>query len=318
MKNSYHSINQYLNFLLEKYNVQICIKDFYGFIPINKELDEALQPFLAHTNPFCMYIKSEMASYHTCLRLIRKMYEKFESGHFEYFFGMCHAGLGEYVVPIQYKNMLFGSINAGFFQTNEKLSDWCIHRACKGSQSLIYQTARTLYDYNITSAAISPEELLPQLYLLAEYLSHTYEILEKTHPETATAYRYHNSNEDAILSHAFEYIRQNCLQHISVEELAKFCHCSVSYLSHIFKKRTSVNINTYINKVRIERSKNYLINSGDTVAEIAINTGFNDPNYYSRVFTKIIGISPSEFRKRFKTEKEMSMKKHSGNSSFTP
>lgn len=302
MNNSYRCINQYLHFLLENYHIQICIKDFYGFIPINKELDEALQPFLAHTNPFCMYIKSEMSSYHTCLRMIRKMYEKFESGNFEYFYGVCHAGLGEYVIPIRHKNMLLGSINAGFFQTDEKLADWCIRHACKNSAVLSYQTARTLYDCHIASARIAPEELLPQLHLLAEYLGHTYEILEKTHPETATAYRYHNSNEDAILSHAFEYIRLNCLQHISIEDLSKFCHCSVSYLSHIFKKRTSVSINTYINKVRIERSKNYLINSGETIAEIAINTGFNDPNYYSRVFTKIIGISPTEFRKRFRAE----------------
>ena len=85
MKNPYCHINQYLTFLLEHYNLQICIKDFYGFIPINKELDEALQPFLAHTNPFCMYIKSEMSSYHTCLKMIRKMYEKFESRDPDYF-----------------------------------------------------------------------------------------------------------------------------------------------------------------------------------------------------------------------------------------
>lgn len=302
MENSYRSINQYLHFLLKKYNVQICIKDFYGFIPINKELDEALQPFLAHTNPFCMYIKSEMPSYHTCLRMIRKMFEKFESGKYECYYGVCHAGLGEYVIPIRHKNLLLGSVNAGFFQNNEHLTDWCIQRACKTCSPLSYQTARRLYEYHISSASIRAEDLLPQLHLLAEYLGHTYEIMEKTHPDTASAYRYHNSNEDAILSHAFEYIRQNCLQHISVDELAKFCHCSPSYLSRIFKKRTSININTYINKVRIERSKNYLINSGETIAEIAINTGFNDPNYYTRVFTKIIGISPTEFRKRFKNE----------------
>ncbi|MCI5530013.1 MAG: AraC family transcriptional regulator [Blautia sp.] len=302
MANSYQYINQYLNFLLEKYNIQICIKDFYGFIPINKELDEALQPFLAHTNPFCMYIKSEMSSYHTCLRMIRQMYEKFESGNFDCYYGVCHAGLGEYVIPIRSTKLLLGSVNAGFFQKNEHLADWCIRRACKASSSLSYETAKSLYQYHISSATIYADELLPHLHLLAEYLGHTYEILEKTHPDMASAYRYHNSNEDAILSHAFEYIRQNCLQHISVEELAKFCHCSSSYLSHIFKKRTSVNINTYINKIRIERSKNYLLNSGETIAEIAISTGFNDPNYYSRVFTKIIGISPTEFRRRFKNE----------------
>lgn len=302
MKNPYEKINEYLHFLSQKYNIQICIKDFYGFIPINKELDEALQPFLAHTNPFCMYLKSEMKTYHTCLKMIRKMYEKFQSGRYSSFYGVCHAGLGEYVVPICHHDLLLGSVNAGFFQTDPRLTDWCIRRTCQNSQTLSLSRAQELYHNHIFSASLAPEELLPQLQLLAEYLSHTYEIMEKTHPETAAAYRYHRSNEDSILSHAFEYIRQNCVQHITIDELAEFCHCSASYLSHIFKKRTSVNINTYINKVRIERSKNYLLNSGDSIAEIAINTGFNDPNYFSRVFTQIIGISPTEFRRRFKNE----------------
>ena len=302
MKNPYCHINQYLTFLLKHYNLQICIKDFYGFIPINKELDEALQPFLAHTNPFCMYIKSEMSSYHTCLKMIRKMYEKFESRDPDYFYGVCHAGLGEYVIPIRSKNLLLGSINAGFFQTNERLTDWCIKHICNSCSSLSPQAAKELYTTYITSSTISPEELLPQLHLLAEYLGHTYEILEKTHPDDVPTFHYRNSNEDAILSHAFEYIRQNYLQHISMDALSDFCHCSSSYLSHIFKKRTNVNINTYINKVRIEYSKNRLLKSGETIAEIAIQSGFNDPNYFTRVFTQIIGISPTEFRRRFKDQ----------------
>ncbi len=195
MKNSYEKINEYLNFLSQKYNIHVCIKDFYGFIPINKELDEALQPFLAHTNPFCMYLKSEMETYHTCLKMIRKMYEKFQSGRYASFYGVCHAGLGEYVVPIRHHDLLLGSVNAGFFQTDPKLADWCIRRTCQHSHTLSYTQAQNLYCSHITTAAIPPEELLPQLHLLAEYLSHTYEIMEKTHPETAAAYRYHRSNE---------------------------------------------------------------------------------------------------------------------------
>ena len=57
MSISYKSVNAYLRFLRDRMGLHICIKDFCGFIPINKELDEALRPFLAHTNPFCMYMK---------------------------------------------------------------------------------------------------------------------------------------------------------------------------------------------------------------------------------------------------------------------
>ena len=90
---SFEKIGQYLHYLSEVHGVQFCIKDFCGFVAINKQLDETLRPFLAHTNPFCMYMKSDQEHYHTCLTMIRRMYHKCERLGRTYF-GMCHAGLG--------------------------------------------------------------------------------------------------------------------------------------------------------------------------------------------------------------------------------
>lgn len=89
------------------------------------------------------------------------------------------------------------------------------------------------------------------------------------------------------------------LNRITVAELSAFCHCSNSYLSRIFKRRIGVNINVYVNKVCMEFAKNPLCLSNESIAGIAASVGFDDPNYFSRVFTQIIGISPTEFRKRF-------------------
>ena len=85
-----------------------------------------------------------------------------------------------------------------------------------------------------------------------------------------------------------------------MEELADFCHCSQSHLSHIFKRRIQVNVNTYINKVRIEASKNFLVETDISIGDIAFHVGFNDSNYYTRVFTQLVSISPREYRRRFK------------------
>jgi AraC-like DNA-binding protein len=54
-----------------------------------------------------------------------------------------------------------------------------------------------------------------------------------------------------------------------------------------------------INKVRIEHAKGRLLNSKDIMTSIAMDCGFNDPNYFSRVFTRLIGNTPSEFRRRY-------------------
>lgn len=154
-----------------------------------------------------------------------------------------------------------------------------------------------LYHQHIHHASLSPHILIPAMELIAEYLALTYDSIKATHD---ISMRRRSPNEDTILSHAAEYVRQNFTNHISVAELADFCHCSESHLSHIFKKRIHVNINAYINKVRIEASKNFLVDSPVSIADIALNVGFYDPNYYSRVFSQLVGISPSEYRRRFR------------------
>lgn len=297
MKHRYTMLANYLSFAQKQYNVQICIKDYCGFIPINKELDKVLQPFLAHTNAFCMYIKSDKEMYHQCLTMIRKMNHKCRHEG-KTFFGMCHAGLFEYVTPIINNNDVIGTINVGFFSTNDKLSRRQIHQTCNSSQLLDEETALLHFEESISQPTLPPDNLLPMMELAAEYLSMTYDSIRNTH-NAPTRKRQSSSSEDTILSHTAEYVRQNFTNPISAAELAQFCHCSESYLSHIFKRRLNVNISTYINKVRIEASKNFLVDSNLPISEIASSVGFNDPNYYSRVFNQLVSISPTEYKRRF-------------------
>lgn len=231
--------------------------------------------------------------------MIRLMYNKCGRTPGTYF-DMCHAGLGEYVVPIRSDGTLLGSINAGFFQFDEGRSMVRIRRTCARHTPLDGEEALRLYRSCIrTPEGVAGADILPGLELLADFLGQTYRMLRPTHNTPSQSRRYHNSSEDTILTHAIEYIRLNASGHITMADLSRFCHCSESYLSRIFKRRTGININVYVNKVRIELAKNHLLLSSENIAEIAAGVGFNDPNYFSRVFTNIIGISPTEFRRRF-------------------
>lgn len=302
MNDRYLMLANYLSFAQQQYNVQICIKDYCGFIPINKDLDKVLQPFLAHTNPFCMYLKSDKEVYHQCLTMIRKMNRKCRH-ECRTFFGMCHAGLYEYVTPIINKKDIIGTINIGFFNEDDNIPLNQIHRICSQSAILEEETAVMLFHESVTKSNLSPEELLPLMELVAEYLSMTYDTVRYAN-NAPTRKRQSSSSEDTILSHTAEYVRQHFTGRITAPELAGFCHCSESYLSHIFKRRLNMNINTYINKIRVEASKSFLTESNSSVSEIAGNVGFNDPNYYSRVFSQLIGISPTEYRRRFQSSGE--------------
>lgn len=298
MKKNYEAIANYLQFLQMQYHLHICIKDFHGFISLDKELDLALQPFLSHTNAFCMYMKSNTEHYHKCLSMIRLMRDKCERCPGSYF-GICHAGLGELVVPIRSGDTLLGTINAGFFKIDVKKQETLIRRACHFHPALDAERALSLCADIEKIPRSLQDELLPGIELMAASLGFIFHNLPAAEKNEQKMRRYRKSGEDEILTHAIEYIRLYSSDSISMANLSAFCHCSESYLSRIFKRRTGVNVNTYINKVRVDSAKNELVFSDATITEISTNTGFGDPNYFSRVFTKILGIPPTEYRRRF-------------------
>ena len=77
MKTARHEpLKSFLKQLEQNWRVRICIKDFVGFIPIDRTLYDALQPYLGHNNPYCIHIKSNKERYHHCLSMMKKIAKK--------------------------------------------------------------------------------------------------------------------------------------------------------------------------------------------------------------------------------------------------
>lgn len=83
---------------------------------------------------------------------------------------------------------------------------------------------------------------------------------------------------------------------LSVHYLAQKVHLSPNYLSDLLKKETGMNAQDYIHYYLIENAKNKLLNSDDTVGQIAYSLGFEYPQYFSRLFKRKTGRTPIEFR----------------------
>lgn len=104
-----------------------------------------------------------------------------------------------------------------------------------------------------------------------------------------------------MLDCVIEFIKNHYAEKISLDELAELEHISKSYLSRKFKERTGLSVVSYINQIRIERSRQFLMMSGLSIDEIAYQVGFDSPKYFHRVFKEITGESPAGFRRQFKT-----------------
>lgn len=92
-----------------------------------------------------------------------------------------------------------------------------------------------------------------------------------------------------------QYMHQNLNKKISLSELSELVQMSSFYMSRNFKEVTGYTIIEYFNKLKIDKSKELLLEGNKKIKEVAEELGFIDEFYFSRVFKKVEGTNPSEF-----------------------
>jgi len=99
------------------------------------------------------------------------------------------------------------------------------------------------------------------------------------------------------LSQIIEFIHAHLYEEIPVEELARSCSMSTSHFIHQFKSFTGFSPHTYQTRLRLERAKELMYSTTMNISEIAFAVGYDNPLYFSRLFRRHMGLSPSEYRR---------------------
>ena len=89
-------------------------------------------------------------------------------------------------------------------------------------------------------------------------------------------------------------------ENIKVTDLARLVAINVDYLSTVFGKKTGLTPIAYLRNLRIEQAKRLLLHSKLSVEEIANQTGFTDDAYFIKTFKRLVGQTPSSFRREKK------------------
>ena len=95
---------------------------------------------------------------------------------------------------------------------------------------------------------------------------------------------------------AKDYIKVNFSKTITLEDVAREIHVSPQYLSKLFKEETGENFIEYLTGIRIRNAKIMLEGDELSIKEICYSIGYSDPNYFSRIFKKIVGVTPTEYK----------------------
>lgn len=95
---------------------------------------------------------------------------------------------------------------------------------------------------------------------------------------------------------AIHYIEAHAEQPMTLADIARASHLSVSRLAHVFKEQMGITIFDYVTSVRIARAKHLLLATDRRCTEIGFEVGYNNQSYFSRTFKSAVGLTPRQFR----------------------
>ena len=106
-----------------------------------------------------------------------------------------------------------------------------------------------------------------------------------------------------VAARILEFIKNNYSKEISMQDAARMLHYSDAYFCKLFKQCFDQNFTTYLTKVRINEAKKLLMNKTASVKDVSMQVGYYDSNYFAKVFRRLTGQLPSEFRDSQNTQK---------------
>ncbi len=129
--------------------------------------------------------------------------------------------------------------------------------------------------------------------MLAEFLIFSGRLFQNT-----PNYVSENSNPMySKISEVITHINKNYMQDLTLDSIAKTFFISTWYLSRTFKKITGLNLNEYINNVKIREAQLLLSSTKLNITKISETVGYDSPTHFGRVFKSITGVSPLKYRK---------------------
>lgn len=108
--------------------------------------------------------------------------------------------------------------------------------------------------------------------------------------------KYTENEKNYIITQARKYIKGNFREELNLSDLAQELNVSTGYLSTLFKEVMGIGFSEYIKELKIEEAKELLRKSNVKIYKISEMVGYNNPYYFSRVFKRSTGRTPSEYR----------------------
>lgn len=237
-------------------------------------------------NDFCALLSKKSRACAACLQTNERLLHKAETEPSSI---VCPVGLCDSAVPVRMSDRLVGYLQIGqVFRkkpTNEQFKK--VEQLCqKWGLEVDRETLRKAY---FSGKVVSQKEHDSAIKLLTIFAQHLAMLSNQVFIQQ-------KNSEPPVIAKARAYIHEHQTEELSLGQVAKAVNMSSYYFCKTFKKVVGINFTDYVARVRIEKSKNLLLNPNLRVSEIAFEVGFQSLTHFNRVFKKVLGQSPTEYR----------------------
>jgi AraC-like DNA-binding protein/ligand-binding sensor protein len=237
-------------------------------------------------NPFCALVSQNSHACAACLQAWEQLCEKAAN---EPKTITCQAGLLDTAVPVRLGDRLIGYLQTGQLLGNKPTArqfDRAAKLVAGWGVEVDREVLRKAYYSTKVVTARQHESVVKLLAIFAQHLAMLGNQI----------FIQQKNAEPPIIKRAKEYIYEHHTEELSLARAAKAVNMSTFYFCKMFKKVTDINFTDYLSRVRIEKAKNLLLNPNLRVSEIAFEVGFQSLTHFNRVFKKLLGQSPTEYR----------------------
>ena len=201
----------------------------------------------------------------------------------------CRYGLNEAAAPVR-----IGNETIGYLQTGQVVCRKPSGRQVERVVAQLKEQGLGLDDAKVRAAyletpVVSSKRLDSAAHLLSVFADH----LAMKGNQIALQ---QSNAEPPSITKAKAFIEEHHTEEISLGMVASAVHTSTFYFCKLFKRSTGVNFTEFVSRIRAEKARNLLLNPNLRISEIAYAVGFQSLTHFNRVFKKIMGQSPTEYR----------------------